>query len=74
MGRSAFGHAPNDGYCHSPAMNMKPAAYKKVIGFLSIAVLFLLLTNYLALRKLDLATRGSAPVEDVNEEIVTKPK
>jgi Uncharacterized protein conserved in bacteria len=54
-------------------MSMKPAAYKKVIGFLSIAVLFLLLINYLALRKLDLATRDPAPVEDVKKEIVSKP-
>ena len=74
MGRSAFGHAPNDGYCHSPAMSMKPAAYKKVIGFLSIAVLFLLLTNYLALRKLDLVTRGPTSGEDVKKEIVSKPE
>ena len=73
MGRSAFGHAPNDGYCHSSAISMKPTAYKTVIGFLSIAVLFLLLTNYLALRKLDLAIRDPAPVEDVKKEIVSKP-
>ena len=64
MGRSAFGHAPNDGYYHSPAMSMKPAEYKKVIGFLSIAVLFLLLTNYLALRKLELVPRGPATGQD----------
>ena len=74
MGRSAFGYASNDGYYHSTAMSMKPAAYKKVIGFLSIAVLFLLLTNYLALRKLDLATGGYAPVEDVKEDTVSKPE
>ena len=52
---------------------MKPAAYKKVIGFLSLAILFLLLTNYLALRKLDLATRGPLTIEDVEEPTIEKP-
>ncbi|MEA1882324.1 MAG: divergent polysaccharide deacetylase family protein [Candidatus Marinimicrobia bacterium] len=45
-------------------MNIKTAVYKKIISFLSVAVLFLLITNYLALRKLDLATRGVTPVEE----------
>ena len=52
---------------------MKPAAYKKVIGFLSLAILFLLLTNYLALRKLDLVTRGPLTIEDVEEPTIEKP-
>ncbi|MBT3675376.1 MAG: divergent polysaccharide deacetylase family protein [Candidatus Marinimicrobia bacterium] len=46
---------------------MNPDLYKKIIGFLSLAVLFLLLTNYLALRKLDLVTRGPKQIEEITE-------
>jgi len=48
-------------------MSMNPDLYKKIIGFLSLAVLFLLLTNYLALRKLDLVTRGPKQIEEITE-------
>ncbi len=54
-------------------MSMKAESYKKIIGFLSLAVLFLLATNYLALRKLDLATRGASPVEEIGEAPVSEP-
>lgn len=51
-------------------MKIKTAVYKKIIGFLSMAVLFLLVTNYLALRKLDLVTRGKPPVKDNVENTI----
>ena len=51
-------------------MNTKPAVYKKIIAFLSVAILFLLMTNYLALRELDNIRRGDSPLEN---KIVEKP-
>ena len=45
-------------------MNTKPTVYKKIIAFLSAAILFLLITNYLALRELDNIRRGDLPLVD----------
>ncbi|MGY8780355.1 MAG: divergent polysaccharide deacetylase family protein [Fidelibacterota bacterium] len=51
---------------------MKPDLNKKIIGFLVGAILFLLLTNYLALRKLDLAMRNPGIVEKLSESPESK--
>ena len=54
-------------------MNTKPAVYKKIIAFLSVAILFLLMTNYLALRELDNIRRGNSPLGNkIVEEPVSK--
>ena len=51
-------------------MSTKPAVYKKIITFLSVAILFLLMTNYLALRKVDKARVRDLPLVD---KIVKEP-
>ena len=51
-------------------MNTKPTVYKKIAAFLSVAILFLLITNYLALRELDNIRRGDLPLVD---KIVKEP-
>ena len=51
---------------------MKPDLYIKTISFLVGAILFLLLTNYLALRKLDLAMRNIGVVEKLSESHESK--
>jgi len=54
-------------------MSTKPAVYKKIIAFLSMAILFLLITNYLALHELDKARRGNSPlVDEIMKEPVSK--
>ena len=54
-------------------MNTKPPVYKKIIAFLSVAILFLLMTNYLALRELDNIRRGNSPLGNkIVEEPVSK--
>ena len=55
-------------------MNENLGKYKKIIGVLSAAIIILLMSNYSALRKLDMATRG--PIEDVEkieEPVFTQP-
>jgi len=52
-------------------MSNNRSTHKKIIVFLSLAVLFLLITNYLALRKLDLATRSISPTEYIVEESIS---
>ena len=55
-------------------MNENLGKYKKIIGVLSVAIVILLMSNYSALRKLDMATR--APVEDIEkieEPVFTQP-
>ena len=54
-------------------MSTKPAVYKKIITFLSVAILFLLMTNYLTLRDLDKARQGDLPlVNKIVKEPVSK--
>ena len=45
-------------------MNTKPTVYKKIVVFLSVAILFLFITYYLALRELDKIRRGDLPLVD----------
>ena len=49
-------------------MNENMTKYRRIISALSVAILILLLSNYSALRKLDLATRGNFDEAEYIEE------
>ena len=55
-------------------MNYGVATYKKIIGALSLVVAILLISNYSALRKLDMLTRITVEdIETIEEPVFTQP-
>ena len=49
-------------------MNENMTKYRRIISALSVAIVILLLSNYSALRKLDIATRGNFDEPEYVEE------
>ena len=55
-------------------MNYGVATYKKIIGALSLVIAILLISNYSALRKLDMVTRITVEdIETIEEPVFTQP-
>ena len=55
-------------------MNYGVATYKKIIGALSLVIAILLISNYSALRKLDMITRITVEdIETIEEPVFTQP-
>ena len=55
-------------------MNYGVAKYKKIIGALSLVIAILLISNYSALRKLDMVTRITVEdIETIEEPVFTQP-
>ena len=55
-------------------MNYGVATYKKIIGALSLVIAILLISNYSALRKLDMLTRITVEdIETIEEPVFTQP-
>ena len=55
-------------------MNYGIATYKKIIGALSLVIAILLISNYSALRKLDMVTRITVEdIETIEEPVFTQP-
>ena len=55
-------------------MNYGVATYKKIIGALSLVIAILLISNYSALRKLDMVTRIAVEdIETIEEPVFTQP-
>ena len=55
-------------------MNYGVATYKKIIGVLSLVIAILLISNYSALRKLDMVTRITVEdIETIEEPVFTQP-
>ena len=55
-------------------MNYGVATYKKIIGALSLVIAILLISNYSALRKLDMVTRVTIEdIETIEEPVFTQP-
>ena len=55
-------------------MNYGVATYKKIIGALSLVIAILLISNYSALRKLDMVTRITIEdIETIEEPVFTQP-
>ena len=55
-------------------MNYGVATYKKIIGALSLVITILLISNYSALRKLDMVTRIAVEdIETIEEPVFTQP-
>ena len=55
-------------------MNYGVATYKKIVGALSLVIAILLISNYSALRKLDMVTRITVEdIETIEEPVFTQP-